>query len=80
MIYLAFLLFPFMVNTDNTKPYVRSTPNDGHVPLRCSDDIHCPLGSKCYIPKNYNGNSINPGVCVVTYDKKLLNNPNVEIW
>ena len=79
MIYLAFLLFPFMVNKD-TKPYVRSTPNDGPFPLRCSDDIHCPLGSKCYIPKNYNGNSINPGVCVVTYDKKLLNNPNVEIW
>jgi len=58
-------------------PYIRSNPGDGHVPLWCNSDKNCPVSSRCYIPKNKPGKI---GVCVVSFDEKLLKSKNPTIW
>lgn len=68
-----------LIGSINRKPYVRSNPGDGYVPLTCSSDAQCPRGTRCYVPKN-NPKSLNNGICVVIYDKKLLKTVDPEIW
>ena len=58
-------------------PFTRISGKDGHVALRCAEDIHCPKGSRCYISLE------NPeliGVCVVTYDGKFVLSKVDKIW
>lgn len=79
---LTFFFTPFVKwsNFIDKKPYVRSNPGDGYVPLPCSDDHQCPMGTRCYVPKNKNSNILNNGVCVFVYDKQLLKTIDPEIW
>lgn len=79
---VGFLLIAFnpmeFISSINRKPYVRSNPGDGYVPLACSSDEQCPRGTRCYIPKN--DKSLNSGVCLVVYNKKLMKTVDPEIW
>lgn len=79
--FFLFLLFPFRLynplNTMNLKPYVRAVHGDRHIPLRCFNDIQCPRGTRCYVPKKPKGLD---GVCVVTYDSQLMKGVDPEIW
>ena len=85
----AFFVFMFLKNIWNrpieieyvskksNPPFMRVHPGGGHAPLRCTKDIHCPKGSRCYAPKLPLGTA---GVCVVTYDMKLVKDKDHELW
>ena len=71
-----FPMFP-MDKSTITVPSIRTSFKDRHIALSCMDDIHCPKGSRCYVPLEFPKIS---GVCVVTYDSKFVGNHEEIIW
>ena len=67
----------YVAKRKSTAPFTRLSCTDGHVALQCTSDIHCPKGSRCYISVEFPESA---GVCVVTYDSKLVLPKIDKIW
>jgi len=82
---LAFMqigsIFPihmdYVAKRRSSTPFTRRSCADGHVALRCTEDIHCPKGSRCYVSLEFPESA---GVCVVTYDSKFVLQKIDKIW
>jgi len=61
----------------SSTPFTRTASSDRHVALRCTSDIHCPKGSRCYVSLEFPQSA---GVCVVTYDSKFVLQKIDKIW
>ena len=69
--------YEYVSKIQSSTPFTRTSCRDRHIALRCTDDIHCPIGSRCYTSIEF---PLASGVCVVTYDSQFLVTRLDQIW